>query len=222
MIPLVKELELARKRVVELELKAEEERLDVLASLPAFYGFEDVYEFEEAVREAVGKPRGRRPREGVASTDAETVKTPKAPLPSPTPAPAPVIAQGIAASRAAPATASAAATVPSAPSAVGNAPAAPDVNAAQPAAPTPVPAAKPLPTGTSLTDPTNFGQLPDASLLERGTLAEAAFRSRLNAATVFAQQVLHTSRVPAAVWREWRDFTRKAADALRGAPALSN
>jgi hypothetical protein len=52
--------------------------------------------------------------------------------------------------------------------------------------------------------------------LERGDKSEDNFRMQLNTANIFAQQVLHTSRVPAAVWRAWRDFARRAADVLRG------
>lgn len=71
------------------------------------------------------------------------------------------------------------------------------------------------PSGTSLDDPKNFGLLPDLRLLE--TTAEGGRRqpAKLSEALRFAQQVLHTSGVPAAVWREWRQFERRASDLLR-------
>lgn len=76
--------------------------------------------------------------------------------------------------------------------------------------------AEPLrPSGTSLDDPKNFGMMPDPSLLAATNGDAQAHQSRLSEALKFAQRVLHTSGVPAAVWREWRQFERKAGDALR-------
>lgn len=74
----------------------------------------------------------------------------------------------------------------------------------------------PTPTGMSLDDPTNFGQMPDFSLLKSGRVLTTEERSRLSDALAFANRVLHTSRVPAAVWREWRKFEKEAAELLRG------
>lgn len=73
----------------------------------------------------------------------------------------------------------------------------------------------PLPTGTSLDDPAHFGLLPDTSVLERGMLDVASYRGRVRTALDFATKVLHTSKVPAAVWREWRQFERQLSQALR-------
>jgi hypothetical protein len=84
----------------------------------------------------------------------------------------------------------------------------------------PAPASPPpKPTGTSLDDPAHFGVLPDISLLVQGTLDLPTYQSRLSEALRFAQKVLHTSRVPAGIWREWRLFERQATDALRAAHA---
>ena len=248
---LLKELELARARVAELELKAEQERHELLASLPEKHGFASFEEFADAVRVAAGlkqAPSAEISPEleaGKAATpywreapESETVSTT-------------FVAQGIQASRSAQASsrsgsedAGAAAESGSngviaastettretgsaeprsesspSPSLAGlgtssaSTPAGTPAAAAASASP---PAPRPLPTGTSLSDPSNFGVLPDESLLERGDKSEDNFRMQLNTANIFAQQVLHTSRVPAAVWRAWRDFARKAAEVLRG------
>lgn len=63
--------------------------------------------------------------------------------------------------------------------------------------------------GSDLSDPVNFTELPDLGVLERGTLLPTAHRDRLVAALARATKVLHTSRVRASVWREWRQFERK-------------
>ncbi|PTY05707.1 hypothetical protein DB347_15190 [Opitutaceae bacterium EW11] len=86
-----------------------------------------------------------------------------------------------------------------------------------PAAPVPPPAPAPLPTGTSLDDPKNFGVLPDFTLLNKPGEESSADRERLTSALQFAKRVIHTSRVPAAVWREWRRFEQEAAAVLRAA-----
>jgi hypothetical protein len=65
------------------------------------------------------------------------------------------------------------------------------------------------PVGTSLDDPKNFGLRPDRAVLERGPLSRDAFQAKLAEALRFATRVLHTSKVPAAVWREWRSFERE-------------
>jgi transcriptional regulator with XRE-family HTH domain len=78
------------------------------------------------------------------------------------------------------------------------------------ALPTPIP-----PVGTNLDDPANFTELPDFDILERGALSPAAHRDRLVAALARTSKILHTSRVRATVWREWRQFERKIQEALR-------
>lgn len=84
-------------------------------------------------------------------------------------------------------------------------------------APSVVQEAKPLvPSGSLEFDPANFREMPDESVLDRGDLSEGDYRARLTAALNRANQVLHTSKVPAAVWRTWREFERKGQDRLRG------
>ena len=78
-------------------------------------------------------------------------------------------------------------------------------------APAPVAVAPTIPApsvGRDLADPTNFTELPDLSILERGTLSLTMHRERLLVALTRTQKVLHTSRVRAAVWREWRQFEK--------------
>ena len=77
------------------------------------------------------------------------------------------------------------------------------------------PSEPPRPTGTSLDDPKNFGLMPDLGLLETTGGDSPQQQAKLSGALKFAQQVLHTSGVPAAVWREWRQFERKASEVLR-------
>lgn len=72
-----------------------------------------------------------------------------------------------------------------------------------------------LPTGTSLDDPANFGVLPDTSLLNLDLVQDPQGRAKLSEALSFASRILHTSKIPAAVWREWRQFERQAAEKLR-------
>jgi hypothetical protein len=74
-----------------------------------------------------------------------------------------------------------------------------------------------VPSGTDLADPKNFGVLPDAADLEAGSLSAAEFRARLAPRIEFANRILHTSGVPAAVWREWRVWEKTAQDRLRAA-----
>ena len=66
-------------------------------------------------------------------------------------------------------------------------------------------------------DPANFRELPEMAVLERGGLAESDYRQRLTDTLKRANQVLHTSRVPAATWRAWREFERLGQERLRGA-----
>ncbi|ATC65278.1 hypothetical protein CMV30_15720 [Nibricoccus aquaticus] len=82
---------------------------------------------------------------------------------------------------------------------------------------------KPALTGTDLADPTSFGVLPDLSLLESARAGAADFRARCAAEIVKAQTILHTPRVPAAVWRAWRQFEKEASEMLRaGAVVVEN
>jgi DNA-binding XRE family transcriptional regulator len=76
-------------------------------------------------------------------------------------------------------------------------------------------AAPTSPVGTNLDDPTNFTELPDVGILEHGAVSPAAHRDRLVAALARTTKILHTSRVRATVWREWRQFERKIQEALR-------
>lgn len=85
-----------------------------------------------------------------------------------------------------------------------------------------VPTEPPRPSGTSLDDPKNFGLLPYLSLLEPTGEDARSRQAKLSEALKFAQQVLHTSGVPAAVWREWRQFERKAGDLLRSINTVSH
>lgn len=79
----------------------------------------------------------------------------------------------------------------------------------------PAPAESPRPSGTSLDDPKAFGLLPDLSLLETTGGDVRIQQANLADALQFAQKVLHTSGVPAAIWREWRQYEQKASDVLR-------
>lgn len=63
--------------------------------------------------------------------------------------------------------------------------------------------------GTNLDDPANFTELPDYGILEHGALSPAAYRDRLVAALARTTKILHTSRVRATVWREWRQFEKR-------------
>jgi|GEM_PF-5592558 len=235
MTSLFQELELARTRVAELELKAEQERRELLARLPAHYGFSSFEDFAEAVREANGLSGGRPSAISAELVAGEADNPYWRDTPSePEAAPTTFVAPGLHASRSAQASrpndneSSSASPLPASPATeIASKPVAESASASTsataspaPASP-PAPAPRPLPTGTSLADPSNFGLMPDNSLLERGDKSEETFRMQLNTANTFAQQVLHTSRVPAAVWREWRDFARKAAEGLRGGVPVS-
>ncbi|MFA6962733.1 MAG: helix-turn-helix domain-containing protein [Opitutaceae bacterium] len=74
-----------------------------------------------------------------------------------------------------------------------------------------------LPSGSLEDDPANFRELPNMTVLERVSLGEPDYRQRLIEALKRANQVLHTSRVPAATWRAWREFERMGQERLRGA-----
>lgn len=86
---------------------------------------------------------------------------------------------------------------------------------AKPPAAQPVAAPTPLPAGTDLADPKNFGLMPPTANLEQGALSAEDYRKRIVRDLTFATKVLHTSRVPAAVWREWRVFEKAAQERLR-------
>lgn len=169
----------------QLQAEIDRELPTALADLPANFGYSDVNHFIRALRQASRTPAPRRPRAPV---------TPKRRKPSPPPA------VGLAATR------SPQASPPSSSLST------PPAGAPSPTDPAALP---PLPTGTSLDDPTNFGQLPDFSLLKPPHPEYESFRQKLSTALQFAQRVLHTSRVPASVWREWRQFDRQATEFLR-------
>jgi transcriptional regulator with XRE-family HTH domain len=77
----------------------------------------------------------------------------------------------------------------------------------------PPPEAKP---GDNLNDPKNFSLMPPAELLSHRESSDADVRTQLQKAIVFAEKVLHTSKVRPAVWVAWRDFSRAAQTFLRG------
>lgn len=59
--------------------------------------------------------------------------------------------------------------------------------------PTAAPLAPPAPpTGTDLSDPRNFGLMPQTAYLERGTASENEYRQRLARHIAFATKVLHS------------------------------
>ena len=92
----------------------------------------------------------------------------------------------------------------------------PGMAAAVAVAPKPDPASF-VPTGTDLADPKNFGVMPVAEDLEMGTQNPQEFRQKLVQKIEFATRILHTSGVPAAVWREWRAWEKIAQERLRAA-----
>ncbi|MBC8010908.1 MAG: hypothetical protein H7067_12525 [Burkholderiales bacterium] len=235
-MPLKEKIQQHRQQLAELhamEARFEAERAIALAALPAKYGFADTASFVRALRQAHGQnagsvpsrgPRGRRENRAssLPASLAPSVNAVTRDLPSPA-EPPPVsrlpTAIGIAAAAKAAATSIATPASPvsaqSAPSPVRPVSPSLDVSAAPVAVV--APAAR-TPIGTSLDDPANFGLLPDLALLETPAAPSpdaAARRARLSAALAFATKVLHTSRVPAVVWREWRQFERRATEMLR-------
>jgi len=83
----------------------------------------------------------------------------------------------------------------------------------------PPPETKP---GDNLDDPKNFSLMPPAELLSHRDPNDADVRSQLQKATIFAEKVLHTSKVRPTVWVAWRDFGRDAQKFLRGpAPTVA-
>jgi len=76
--------------------------------------------------------------------------------------------------------------------------------------------------GNNLDDPKNFSLMPPATLLSNRDPNDPSVRSQLQKATIFAEKVLHTSKVRPAVWVAWRDFCRDAQKLLRGpTPAVA-
>lgn len=183
----IKEHQSLVAEVTRLQERIEREREARLAALPAEFGYESVDDFIQALRAAArGHYKPARPA-------APRVK----PAPAPAAAPAPAPAGMHAAKSPAPVAAAAPVSSPA------------PVSASAPA-----PAAPARPSGTSLDDPANFGQLPDLSVLERAALTPALHRERMAEALRFATRVLHTPKVVAAVWREWRQFERRLHERL--------
>jgi len=100
--------------------------------------------------------------------------------------------------------------------------------------PTPKPSTVPLPSspiqtippattkpGDNLDDPKNFSLMPPAELLSHRDPNAADVRSQLQKAAIFAEKVLHTSKVRPAVWVAWRDFGRDAQKLLRGSAPIA-
>lgn len=92
----------------------------------------------------------------------------------------------------------------------------PPSTSAKAAAPVPAAASLPAwPTGSDLSDPKNFGLRPPIADLEQGGRTAEQHRQSLLGHIAATNQVLHTSGVVAAVWREWRAFERAAQERLR-------
>jgi hypothetical protein len=86
----------------------------------------------------------------------------------------------------------------------------------EPGPPADAPTPEPTSTiGNDLADPKNFGLLPPKADLAQGSSKSEEFRIRLSQHLSFATRVLHTSGVPAAVWREWRAFEKAARQQLQ-------
>jgi transcriptional regulator with XRE-family HTH domain len=73
-----------------------------------------------------------------------------------------------------------------------------------------------LPSGSLEDDPANFREMPDIAVFDRGSLGASDYRQRLTDMLKRANQVLHTSRVPASTWRVWREFERQVQERFRG------
>ena len=63
-----------------------------------------------------------------------------------------------------------------------------------------------------LSEPARFSELPDFRVLEA---RDPGADTRLAQALRYATKILHTSRVPAAVWREWRQFEKALLSRLK-------
>ncbi len=183
-----------------MQAEWEAEREQRLAELPERFGFIDLASFVRAVRAAAGAGGKRKSRAKDASVVAgksvaklaptkkrqrleASAKTRPAALPSPAPATeassAPTIMENVAP------------------------PVLPKAAAVSPQA------AETWPSGTSLEDPKNFGLRPDRAAQARGSSSRDTFQAKLTKTLHFAMQVLHTSKVSAVVWREWRNFERE-------------
>lgn len=214
-----------------MESQLHEERQARLAALPAEFGYSELTAFIQALRAAVAlsSPETAKPSRKPASAPAprpvppsvvdQTATVGATPAVGVAPVPASTYAAtppplGIGFARSAQQQAATAATAPVAGPVVA---AGPSVRAlpTAPVAVAPKPETPRLPSGTSLDDPANFGQMPDFTLLERGALEVSVHRTQLADALRFATKVLHTSKVPAAVWREWRQFERQVMEAMR-------
>jgi len=75
--------------------------------------------------------------------------------------------------------------------------------------------------GDNLDDPKNFSLMPPAELLSHRDPNDAGVRAQLQKAAIFAEKVLHTSKVRPAVWVAWRDFGRDAQKLLRGSAPIA-
>jgi hypothetical protein len=187
---------------MQAEWEAQRER--VLAELPERFGFADLASFVRAMRSAAGA-RGATESHETRRTFVDGKKAPKS-------APATKRQRSKASTKTLRAAlpSLAPATAPSSgPTTIadGAPPVAPRAAAVSPQA------VEFWPSGTSLDDPKNFGLRPERAVLERGQLSREAFQAKLAEALRFATQVLHTSKVPAVVWREWRSFERELNEA---------
>jgi hypothetical protein len=179
-------------KIEAMETQLETERTAALAALPANFGHADLDSFIKELRRAAGEksdsPKGSRKKRTVSAPVSTSVAKPAGLMPI-----------GQAAAQAAAAPKPAVASLP----------------ISTPVAAAPAPAVLPEPTGTSLDDPANFGLLPDTSLLAQSSQDLAVYHGKLSVAVKFAQKVLHTSKVQARIWREWRQFERAAVELLR-------
>ena len=82
-------------------------------------------------------------------------------------------------------------------------------------------AAKGIPSGSDLKDPANFGVLPDLALLGSEGSFDESLRAQLSAELARATTILHTPRVPPAVWRAWRQFEQQAMERLRNSSVVA-
>jgi len=79
---------------------------------------------------------------------------------------------------------------------------------------------QPSAKGDDLADPKNFTLMPPMEVIAGGVQPSADFKHRLQQHIIFAEKVLHTSKVSPRVWVAWRDFNKEAQNLLRkGAPA---
>ena len=74
---IVKELDQAKAKLVELEMKAAKQSSAALTSLPGEYGFSNLDEFIKAVRDAVESRRGRKPKKKAGKSVSSSPKSGK-------------------------------------------------------------------------------------------------------------------------------------------------